>query len=67
MVYKKQPSGSQRTLIYKIRVRPHFQTLIDERLEQLRKIDKYKDLTTADLIRRALDKYFRPEGDPREP
>jgi hypothetical protein len=68
MASKKLPDGAQRSHIYKIRVRTHFRQLVKEALENRKKLNPKLcgDWTETDIIRHALDQYFRPEGDPRE-
>jgi hypothetical protein len=67
MVFKPKPSGEQRTAIYKIRVKPHFKGVMEEKLEMYRELKPDEEFTVSDLIRKALDQFFRDENDPRDP
>lgn len=67
MVFKAKPAGEQRTVIYKIRVKPHFKEVMEEKLAMYQELKPGDDLTVSDLIRMALDQFFRDENDPRDP
>jgi hypothetical protein len=67
MVFRKQPAGTQRTLIYKIRVKPQFKEAIEKKLEWFKSRPGNEHLTVSDVIRYALAKYLQEPGDPREP
>ncbi len=67
MPFEKQPAGTQRTLIYKIRVRPQFKEAIEKRLVWFRSRPGNENATVSDVIRYALAKYLQEPEDPREP
>ena len=66
MVFKKQAAGSQRTLIYKVRLRPQFKEVAEKKLAWMRTHAGWEDATISDLIRVAVEFYCREPGDPRE-
>jgi len=66
MTFKPQPAGSQRTLVYKVRFKPHFSDVAEAKLEWLRQQKGYEKATISDLIRVAVDRYCRESSDPRD-
>lgn len=67
MVFKKQAAGTQRTLIYKVRLKPAFKDQVEKKLDWLRTQRGHEDATHSDLIRMAIGFYCDDPGDPRTP
>ncbi len=67
MTFKKQPAGSQRTLIYKIRFSPHVKEAIDEKLAWMREFPDSEDMTISEFLREVIWEHCKKPGDPRKP
>ena len=61
MVYKKQPEGTQRTLIYNVRLRPNFKQAVEKKLAWMRSHAGWEKATVSDLIRVAVEAYCKDD------
>jgi hypothetical protein len=67
MPFQKKPAGTQRTLTMTIRFRPQVRDVINKKMEQMRSLAGWEEMTHSELVRIAVWEYCKDANDPREP
>lgn len=67
MVFKKKPAGSQRTFTITIRLRPQVKSVVQNKIEQLKRENPGREFTVSEIARLAIWEFCKDANDPREP